>query len=157
MRRRVILGAMAALVTVGAAPAPTVIYVTRHYDTPAGERDPDLTATGAARAKALAAWFRGRTLGAIYVTGFKRTQQTIAPLASARRLTPIVYGPAPTPEFLARLKGAKAPVLVVGHSNTVPHIIAGLGGERPGEIAHDDFGTLWAVGAGRAVAVRILP
>lgn len=157
MRRRMILGAIAALLTVGAAPALPVIYVTRHYDTPAGERDPDLTPTGAARAKALARWFGDKKLAAIYVTDFRRTRQTAAPLAAARRLTPIIYGPAPSPDFLARLRAAKGPVLVVGHSNTVPDIVAGLGGERPGEIAHDDFGGLWAIGGGRTIAVRIVP
>lgn len=157
MLRRTMLGALAALLTIGAAPAPPVIYVTRHYDTPAGERDPDLTATGAARAQALAKWFRGKKLAAIYVTGFKRTQQTAAPLAAERGLTPIVYGPAPSAEFLAQVKAAKGPVLVVGHSNTVPDIVAGIGGERPGEIAHPDFGGLWAVTAGRTTSLRIDP
>lgn len=156
MRRRIVLGGLVAMLAIGAAPAPGApIYVTRHYDTPAGERDPDLTATGAARAQALLRWFKGRKLGAIYVTGFKRTQQTVAPLAAARGLTPVIYGPAPTPEFLARLKAAKGPVLVVGHSNTVPDIVAGVGGERPGEIAHADFGELWTVTRGRTAHVRI--
>ena len=51
----------------------------------------------------------------------------------------------------------KGPVLVVGHSNTVPDIVAGIGGERPGEIAHADFGELWMVEDGRSGRVRIEP
>lgn len=147
---------MAGLVTATPAVAGP-IYVTRHYDTPAGERDPDLTATGSARATVLAKWFSGRKLAAIYVTDFKRTRQTVATLATERGLIPIVYGPAPLPEFIARLRAMKGPVLVVGHSNTVPDIVAGVGGERPGEIAHAEFGELWMVEDGRASRVRIEP
>ena len=157
MRRRTMLGALAAMLAIGAAPPLAPIYVTRHYDTPAGERDPDRIATGQARAAALVKWFKGRKLAAIYVTSFKRTQQTAAPLAAERGLTPIVYGPAPSPEFLAQLKAAKGPVLVVGHSNTVPDIVAGVGGERPGAIGHPDFGGLWAIAGGRTTYVRIDP
>ena len=166
MRRRlllaIMLGALMVMPTAGAGSPPPnaaapVVYVTRHYDTPAGERDPDLTATGTARAQALAAWFKGKKLAAIYVTGFKRTQQTVAPLAAARRLTPVDYGPAPSPAFLAELKATKGPVLVIGHSSTVPDIVAGIGGERPAEIAHPDFGTLWIVDKGRTAQVRIAP
>jgi hypothetical protein len=41
-----------------------------------------------------------------------------------------------------------APVLIVGHSNTVPDIVAALGGARPGPIGHEDFGDVWKI-AGR--------
>lgn len=141
-----------------AAPATAgTVYVTRHYDTPAGQKDPDLTALGAARAQALMRWFKGRKLAAIYVTGFKRTQQTAAPLAAERKLTPIIYGPAPSPEFLAQLQAADGPVLVIAHSNTVPDIVAGLGGTRPAEIVHEDFGGLWTVTNGLSSYLRIDP
>ena len=35
------------------------------------------------------------------------------------------------------------PVLIVGHSNTVPGIVAALGGARPAPVSHPDFGDLW--------------
>lgn len=155
MRRWAMFATIMALVATPATAGP--IYVTRHYDTPAGARDPDLTAIGLARAQALAKWFKGKKLAAIYITGFKRTQQTAAPLAAEHKLTPIVYGPAPSPEFLAQLKAIDGPVLVVGHSNTVPDIVAGVGGDRPGEIAHPDFGGLWTVSNGLTSHTRIDP
>lgn len=133
------------------------IYVTRHYDTPAGERDPDLTATGQARAASLAKRFTGRKLSAVYVTQFKRTQQTVAPLVARKGMTTIVYGPAPSPELYATLKAMKGDVLVVGHSNTVPDIVAGVGGARPASIEHPDFGGLWTVSDGKTRAERIEP
>ena len=156
-RRAWMVGAALAMLgaTAGAkeAPAPT-IHVMRHLDTPEGERDPDLTPTGQARAAALVRWFRGKPLAAIYVTGFRRTQQSIAALAAKRRLTPIVYGPAPSAEFIAGLRTAKGAVLVVGHSNTVPDIVAGVGGRRPAPLVHADFGDLWTVTGGKTEHAR---
>jgi broad specificity phosphatase PhoE len=153
MRLLAILAALLLAVPAGAG----TIYVTRHYDTPAGERDPDLTATGQARAAALAKRFATRKLSAVYVTQYKRTQQTVAPLVARQGLTPVVYGPAPSPDFFAQLKAAKGDVLVVGHSNTVPDIVAGLGGTRPAPIPHEDFGGLWAVKHGKTKVERIAP
>lgn len=140
-----------------ATPASAQVYVTRHADTPAGERDPALTAAGTARAEALAAWFRGKRLRAIYVTDYKRTRATAAPLATARRLTPVVYDPADTPALVAKVRALRGPVLVVGHSNTVPEIVAGLGGERPDAIPHERFGDVWTVKQGRTRHDRVEP
>ncbi len=153
MRRLAILAAL-----LGASPALAgTVFVTRHYDTPAGERDPDLTATGQARAAALAKRFAGRKLAAVYVTQFKRTQQTVGPLVARKGITTIVYGPAPSPEFYAQLKAVKGDVLIVGHSNTVPDIVVGVGGERPAPIEHPDFGGLWTVSDGKTKAERVDP
>lgn len=125
----------------------TAIYVVRHLNTPAGERDPDLLPEGRRTAEALAAWFpRGELPRAIYVSDFKRTRQTAAPLAARLHLTPIVYDPADTPTLVARIRAEPGVVLIVGHSNTVPDIVEQLGGTRPGPMVHEDFGDIWRVG-----------
>lgn len=131
------------------------IYVTRHYDTPAGETDPDLTSQGKARADQLAAWFYGRTLKAIYVSDFKRSRQTAAPLAAAVGVTPETYDPKDTPAIVARARAAGGPVLIVGHSNTVPDIVEQLGGKRPEALKHEDFGDLWTIEGGRSERTKI--
>ena len=119
----------------------------RHLNTPAGERDPDLTARGAARRD------RARRPGsarepprAIYVSDFRRTRQTAAPLAARLGLDPDRLRP-------SRHAGADragprqpGPVLIVGHSNTVPDIVEQLGGTRPGPLVHEDFGDIWRIG-----------
>lgn len=133
------------------------IYVTRHYDTPAGAADPDLTPQGRARADQLASWFYGRTLKAIYVSDFKRTRQTAAPVAAAVGVTPETYDPKDTKAIVARAKAAGGPVLIIGHSNTVPDIVEQLGGKRPGELRHEDFGDLWTVHGGTAEREKIMP
>jgi phosphohistidine phosphatase SixA len=160
MTRRGLLGAVALLTLVGGPAAAqgksaTATYVMRHLHTPAGQADPELTPEGQAAAEALVGWFRGKKLAAIYVSPFKRTQATAAPLAASRGLTVETYDPRDTPALLARVRAEGGPVLVIGHSNTVPEIVAGLGGDRPAPLAHEDFGDVWTVTGGKAVRGRV--
>ncbi|SMF70305.1 phosphoglycerate mutase family protein [Allosphingosinicella indica] len=139
-----------------ATPAPEatepVYYVTRHLNTPEGERDPDLTAEGRANADRLAARLAGEPPRVIYVSDYKRTRQTAAPIAARAGVTPKVYDPADTPALVAKVKAEGAgPVLIVGHSNTVPDIVEALGGARPEPLVHEDFGDLWTIRGGRSV------
>lgn len=139
-------------------PAQQATYVMRHLNTPAGERDPDLTDEGQRAATALASWFRNARPAAIFVSHFKRSGQTAAPLAALLGLTPIVYDPADTPGLIARVRATRGPVLIVGHSNTVPDIIEQLGGTRPAALVHEDFGDIWRVAPDGATArLRIQP
>ncbi|HWT12879.1 MAG TPA: phosphoglycerate mutase family protein [Allosphingosinicella sp.] len=146
--------ALAACATAAPEPPAPVHYVMRHLHTPAGERDPDLTAEGQRQAALLAGWFGREPPAAIYVSTFKRTLQTAAPLAARLGLTPLVYDPADTPALLARVRAGPRPALIVGHSNTVPDIVEQLGGERPGPLAHEDFGDVWQVGPDGATTRR---
>jgi broad specificity phosphatase PhoE len=147
--RRFILTALVALAAGCASPqpsAPPSIYVMRHLNTPEGERDPDLTAEGQRVAAIVPAWFGRTRVQAIYVTDYRRTRQTAAPIAARLGLTPIVYDPRDTPGLVARVRAGPLPALIVGHSNTVPDIVAQLGGARPGPLVHADFGDIWRVG-----------
>lgn len=121
-------------------------YVMRHLDTPEGERDPDLTPQGQRRAALLANWFGRERPAAIYVSDYRRTRQTAAPLAARLGLTPIVYDPADTAGLVARVRAGPLPALIIGHSNTVPDVIAALGGTRPAPLVHADFGDIWVIG-----------
>ena len=149
-----LLAALTILVAFAAVPAAAQgnVYVMRHLNTPSGQADPDLLPEGRRTAEALAVWLRGEHLGAIYVTDYKRTRQTVAPLAARLGLTPIVYDPADTPGLIARVRAAHGAehgaVLIVGHSNTVPDIVAALGGERPAALVHEDFGDVWRIAPG---------
>lgn len=143
--------------TMAAADPAQTFYVMRHLNTPAGEADPDLTAEGKASADALVHWFRGKPLKAIYVSDYKRTRQTATPLAAERGIAVTVYDPRDTPGLIAKVKAEGGPVLIVGHSNTVPEIVEKLGGERPADLTHPDFGDVWTVSGGLSVRVKLPP
>lgn len=103
--------------------------VVRHAEKADASRDPDLSADGHARAQALAERLDGRDLVAIYATEFKRTGQTVAPAAAAHAIAVTPYPAAqPATEFATKLKAAhpRGSVLIAGHSNTVPAIVAAL-------------------------------
>jgi len=137
-------------------PAAHPVYVMRHLNTPAGEPDPDLLPEGRAAAVALAdlmetdAFQGDRRPVAIYVSDYKRTRQTAAPTAARLALNVTIYDPRDTAGLLARVLAEPGPVLIVGHSNTVPDIVAALGGTRPAPLVHEDFGDLWVVEPGGA-------
>jgi broad specificity phosphatase PhoE len=148
--------ALAACATTPAPASPPATWVMRHLNTPAGERDPDLLPAGQRAAEALAARLGREPIAAIYVSDYRRTRQTAAPLAARLGLTPILYDPADTPGLIARVRAGPRPALIVGHSNTVPDIVAQLGGTRPAPLVHEDFGDLWRIAAdGATTRLRI--
>ena len=154
MKFGAILTLLAALALTGcattpAAPAPAY-YVMRHLNTPEGQRDPDLLPEGQRLAAALPARLAAHPPRTIFVSDFRRTRQTAAAVAARWGLTPIVYNPADTPGLVAQVRAAMGPVLIVGHSNTVPDIVAQLGGTRPAPLTHPDFGDLWIIAPGGA-------
>lgn len=130
-------------------------FVMRHLNTPEGQRDPDLLPEGQAAAQRVPDLI-GTRPAIIYVSNYKRTAQTAAAVAARYRLTPVLYDPADTPGLLARVQAGPRPALIVGHSNTVPDIVAGLGGTRPAPLSHPDFGDVWRIGAdGTTTRLRI--
>ncbi|WP_422058221.1 SixA phosphatase family protein [Sphingomonas sp.] len=154
---RAILLALACSLALPAVAGEPTTYVVRHFDTPRGEKDPDLLPQGAARAQALAQWFRGKRLCAILVTQYQRTRQTAAPTAAGRSIAIQSYDAADTAGAVARAKASACPVLIVGHSNTVPDIVEQLGGARPDDLSHADFGDVWTVADGKTDRAIVAP
>jgi broad specificity phosphatase PhoE len=133
-----------------AAPMTTVILV-RHAEKAAEPKaDPPLTDAGAARAQLLVEQLTGMPITAVLSTGFARTQATAAPIAAKLGLTTqIVDARAPdhpqqvAKDVLANHRGKT--VLVVGHSNTVPDIVAALGAPKPRDICDQEYDNLFIV------------
>ncbi|MBX3561425.1 MAG: histidine phosphatase family protein [Sphingomonas sp.] len=144
--------------TADMVPSDPAIYVVRHLHTPEGERDPDLLPEGQRVAILLGDRLAGERIAAIYISDFKRTRQTAGPLAERLGLEPILYDPRDTPALVARVRAGPLPALIIGHSNTVPDIVDQLGGTRPADLSHPDFGDLWRVGPdGATIRARIEP
>ncbi len=139
-----LLLALAACATGPGDPAAPSIYVTRHLQKAEGQ-DPGLSAEGARNAERLASRFGDDRPTAIYVSTTRRARETAAPLAARLGLTSKEYDPRDTPGLIARARGEPGTVLIVGHSNTVPEIVAQLGGARPADLAETDYGDIFRV------------
>jgi broad specificity phosphatase PhoE len=138
----------------GAAPPAGDFYVMRHLERDSTGADPGLNAQGRRHAEALLAWFATRRApAAIYVSATRRARETAAPLAARLGLAVKEYAPLDLDGLVARVKAEAGPVLIVGHSNTVPDIVARLGGVRPPAIPDEEYGDIWRVsGPGPATA-----
>jgi phosphohistidine phosphatase SixA len=114
-----------------AAPVTTVILV-RHAEKVDDSRDPALNALGLQRAEALAAALADAGVDVVMTTQFQRTRDTAAPLAAQLGIAPTVIesaGAGHAADVAARVREHPGcTVVVVGHSNTIPAIIAALGG-----------------------------
>lgn len=104
--------------------------VVRHAEKASDDpRNPSLSADGHARAARLAARWANEDVVAAYATQYRRTAQTLQPTVAAHGIALQTYeaGQAAS-DFAAQLVAAhrRGTVLVAGHSNTVPDIVATL-------------------------------
>ena len=142
----------------------TTVIVIRHAEKELGSLvDPPLSAAGEARAALLARLFGdpkapGR-LDAIYTSAWLRNRSTAAPLAAQLGLVPIV-APTNDSQGLARRvlrEHSGGRVMIVGHADTVPAVVAELAGESdiPGIDEHD-YGVMYIVTVPRVGHANLL-
>jgi broad specificity phosphatase PhoE len=145
------------LVLSTSAQAQGTIFLVRHAeraDTLPGAKpstDPSLSDDGRARAASLATVLKDADIRAIFVTEFKRTQETAAPLAQSLKVKPMTATSKDPAALVRQLKNIDGNVLVVGHSNTVPEIIKSLGVSTPVTIGDNDFDNLFVVTPGAPI------
>lgn len=136
------------------AASTTTIFVMRHAEkltSNPGDPDPALAPAGEARALELAQFFgrapKGQGLNAVIVSEFRRTQETVRPLANRLGIPVIVV---PAADTAATAKRAHAEnrggrVLIVGHSDTVPEIVQELSGVDVGAMSETEYGIVYLV------------
>ena len=125
---------------------PTVIVV-RHGEKLDRTTDTLLSPQGEARAARLANMLAMSNVRAIYTTQYKRTILLAAPTAQRLALKPVSIPAKETSLLLDRIRAhAKDEVvLVVGHSNTLPEILKGLGHASVVTVREDEFDNLFIV------------
>ena len=164
MRRSLlcVLSLLAASSVAGAQPS-TVIVVRHAERATAPANDPVLTAAGTARAEALKAVLADAGVSAVITTHLQRTQLTAKPLADSLGVPlTIVRAGSPLQAHLDSVAAAvkRQPsgsvVLVVGHSNTVPGIIAALGGPRMPDLCDSQYSSLFVVDMSGSGAPRLI-
>ncbi len=130
----------------------TTVIVMRHAEKAATPiEDPPLSPAGEERAKMLANFF-GQSptefrIDGIIVSQFRRTQETVRPLAN-RLGVPVIVVPAADIERTAErardeYRGGR--VLIVGHSDTVPAIVEELSGRKVPPMSAAEYGIVYIV------------
>ncbi|MCB9679003.1 MAG: histidine phosphatase family protein [Alphaproteobacteria bacterium] len=112
-------------------PAAVVVFVRHAEKAKDGTPDPPLTEAGQARAQCLVEVMRPAQPRRVLATNYQRTQATVAPTAAAFGLTPEVLDAGDDAKWLETLRASKpgTVTLVAGHSNTIPQLVQGLGGQ----------------------------
>jgi len=130
----------------------TVIFV-RHAEKAAQPADdPGLSAAGQRRVSELTRQLRDADviagIDAVYSTPYRRTEETARPIADALGLPINSYDAADTEAIMAHIvKEHKGKViLVVGHSNTLPLLMADMGAsKRVPPIAENEYDNIYIV------------
>jgi broad specificity phosphatase PhoE len=151
--RQILAAVCLVLCSAAGVAAQPVVFLVRHAEradagmasakTPG--TDPDLSGAGIARANALAAMLKDAKITAVITTEYKRTRHTGEPAAKAAGLPLTVVESKDAAGLLAKVKAAHGNVLVVGHSNTVPELLKGLGVTEPVVITDDEYDAMFIV------------
>jgi broad specificity phosphatase PhoE len=86
----------------------------------------------------------------VFVTEFKRTQETAAPTARAAHISPTVLPANDIGALAEKLRALTGNALVVGHGNTIPDLLKALGIVTPISIPEDDYTEIFVVSVGDA-------
>ncbi len=133
-----------------AAIASLTVIVVRHAEKVDDSRDPALSKAGSERAEALAAAVENAGLDAFYASQYQRTRLTAMPAAEAAglpvRIEPIeddieAWAQAFAAELVEKHPGQS--ILVAGHSNTVPPLVAALCRCEVAPLADSDYDRIY--------------
>jgi len=127
---------------------PTTLILVRHAEkliVPPENKDPDLSVAGQARAQELARMFSDSGIAAIYATQYKRTQQTVKPLADKLGLSVSKVDAKETAELVKQIRSRNSGqvIFIAGHNNSVPEIIAAMGGPKLPIIPETEYDNLY--------------
>lgn len=134
----------------------TTAILVRHAETDGVGPERQLSAAGLRRATMLAEMLRDVPLTAIYVTELRRTRATGEAVATTTGAELIEVPAADTAKLARLLKRRKDQVvLVIGHSNTLPDLVARLGGP-PTSLDESDHAQLLVLTTGWLERTQIL-
>lgn len=127
----------------------TVFYIVRHAEKDtAGGSNADLNPIGRGRANALIDMFKRTRIQKVYSTDVPRTKSTAIPLAKFKRRPVEIYNAKKQKEFLESVlaEGSGRKIFIVGHSNTVPHLVNILrGGTEEKDLPDSEYSRMYIV------------
>ena len=140
-------------------PVTTIILI-RHAEKiiDPNNSDPDLSPAGQARAQELVRMFGDAGINAIYATQYKRTQETVKPLADKLGLPVSQVNSKNTADLLAQIRSQHSGqvIFISGHNNTVPEIIGALGGPQFPIIPESEYDNLYIVTVYRTGKAKVV-
>lgn len=152
-------GLAAAWYFLGNQPITTVILV-RHAEKNIEPDNPNpaLSTAGQERAQALVHMLADSGINAVYATQYIRTQSTVTPLADRLGLKINQIEARNVAELIRQIKTNNAGdvVFAAGHNNSVPEIIAALGGGTFPTIPESEYDNMFIVTVQRFRKTRVL-
>jgi len=122
------------------------IYVVRHGEKKVEKDDPALSEEGEKRALKLKEILQDKDIKAVYSSDTRRTRHTIIPFADEEGLYLQIYDTDDHGELVGKLQKEEDNVVVIGHSNTIHHIINLLIGRTiMEEIDESDYENIFIV------------
>ncbi|MFN3588089.1 MAG: SixA phosphatase family protein [Spirosomataceae bacterium] len=107
------------------------IFVVRHADKAVNQgSNPSLSSKGMEQAQRLKNLLVNKKITHIYSTDTQRTLQTGEPLSSALGISIEKYDASNQTVFIENIKQMKTSVLIIGHSNTIHHLINAFAEEK---------------------------
>jgi len=139
----------------------TIILVRHAEKADATSQDPELSAEGTQRAERLVKVGGKYKPGAFYSTNFKRTRDTLAPLAAKRMKTVEIYDARKPAELLDLITKSKIKRhMVAGHSNSVPGLANFIGKKDVFKnLDESEYGVIWVIRMknGQIVKTEVIP
>jgi broad specificity phosphatase PhoE len=145
-RRAVVVSCLMLAGSATEALAQKAVFIVRHAERVDESSDSPLSAVGERRAEVLAVMLADAGVTAIYTTEYQRTVKTGEPLARRLGLS-IARTSRPPAELVPEIRARHEAdtVLIVGHSNTVPDILAAFGHSARVTIANDEYTNLFVL------------
>lgn len=138
----------------------TTVIIVRHAEKKIEPEnpDPDLTPEGVERSREIARVFGDAGVNAIYATQYKRTQQTVKPLADRTGVGVTLLDSKQTDELVNRIQTVHRgqTVFIAGHNNSVPAIASALSGENYPVIPESEYDNLFVVTIYRFGKAKVL-
>ena len=136
---------------------PKSIYVVRHAEKQLDGDDPELTPGGEARAKKLGQLMADKNIDHVYSTNTVRTKATVRYVAQNKGVDVDIYDARDHDELIDKLKSKSGNALVVGHSNTIHHVLNYFSEDQEySELADLEYNFIFEIKLGKDGTAQII-
>lgn len=155
-----LIGSCFLLIGEASAQSKKTIILVRHTEKSmavANDPDPDLSAEGRERAIKLMNLAKRYRPNEIFSTNYKRTRQSVEPIATRRKKEIQIYDPARQADLVAKIMASRTKTnLIVGHSNTIP-ALANLFAKKEvfRNLLETEYGVVWVIRMKKGLFTKI--